>query len=222
MSSSVLMDDFGLSIRIAERFAQYAHQFGGIPGYLPLQQGFALLLLAERGPGSGRVVEIGSFCGRSTVFLATGSKTAGRERITAIDHFKGSVEHQSIQGIGNLRQIFGETISRHGVADWVDVAEGDSVEIASHWAQGPIRLLFIDGAHDYESSRRDFSAWSPHVAADGLICFHDVENPHFPEPDSVTRLYREILTLGQYAEVLSVDSQPADWGFLKVVQRCRA
>src|SRR5262245_32629787 len=77
--------------------ADYLHwqaRFAGIEGFLTDLEGYALLLLAAQGPGLGQIVEIGSYLGRSTAFLAAGSRLAGREKVTAVDHFLGSPEHQ--------------------------------------------------------------------------------------------------------------------------------
>lgn len=200
-------------------FYKYQQAFSCIQGYLPDQQAYTLLQLAQYGPATGEIVEIGSFCGRSTTFLATGSKLAGREKVSAIDHFKGSVEHQNLPGIDNLFAVFQHNIAKHNVADWINVCVGDSPSVAKDWSK-PIRLLFIDGSHEYEPSRIDFEMWSPFVVHNGLICFHDVENSHWPGDDSVTRFYRELMsTTSSFVEVLSIDSRPHNWGFLKVIQR---
>src|SRR5262245_1290122 len=66
-----------------------------IEGWLFDLEAYALYLLAAHGPGVGEIVEIGSYLGRSTAWLAAGTKGARREKVTAVDHFEGSAEHQA-------------------------------------------------------------------------------------------------------------------------------
>ena len=76
-----------------ERFERVA-AFLSVPGYLSWHEGYTLLSLAEVWPGEGDIVEIGSFKGKSTCFLAQGALRSGRGKVHAVDHFQGSPEHQ--------------------------------------------------------------------------------------------------------------------------------
>ena len=133
--------------------------------------------------------------GRSTAFLAAGSKMAGREHVFAVDHFRGSIEHQAggafanptLVKTGTTFERFEQNLQRLGLNDYVTPIQNSSVQAADRWT-GPIRLLFIDGDHAYESVRQDFEAWSPFVVPHGLICFHDFSNY-----ESVARFYSELL-----------------------------
>jgi predicted O-methyltransferase YrrM len=197
------------SLRAITDFLNWQQRFRGIEGFLHDLEGYALLQLAAIGGGMGAVVEIGSYLGRSTAFLAAGSKSAGRERVVAVDHFRGSPEHQAGQKYasavlaqegttfhrfqGNLRQL--------GLEDHVTPMVGSSAEAAAKWS-GPIRLLFIDGDHSYEESKKDFELWSPFVVPHGLICFHDING--WP---GVTKFYVELLRGSKaYREVAAVMS----------------
>lgn len=178
-----------------------------LEGYLSEVQGFTLMVLAEQGPGAGAIVEIGSFKGKSTCWLAKGAKKASREKVTAIDAFTGSPEHQpgmenedhDVVRIGTTLEAFKRNIAAIGVDDYVETIVAKSQDAATTW-QGPIRLLFIDADHSYEASKQDFDLWSPHVARGGLVCLHDIG--HWP---GVTEFYdREVKTNAVYREVLNV------------------
>ena len=188
-------------------FMQLAERFKDIPGFLAQAEGYALHLLARQGPGEGEVVEIGSFMGLSTCWLASGLVQAGRGKVTAVDTFQGSPEHQSdphlktILAEGRLFDAFQLCLERHGLADHVQPLVGDAHQISAAWKR-PIRLLFIDGDHSYEGVRRDYVDWESFVVPGGLVCFHDVGGW-----DGVTRFYTEkMLKNPGYRESVGVNS----------------
>jgi predicted O-methyltransferase YrrM len=170
-------------------------RFDGIQGFLDPQEGFALYQFARDGPGTGAIVEIGSLLGRSTCWLAAGTSVIKREKVVAVDHFRGSPEHQkegahcvaAVAETGTTFPAFITNLQRSGLRSWVDVRVGASAKIGSDW-QGPIRLLFIDGDHSYEATRADVEIWSKHVAPGGLMALHDVDV--WP---GVTQAYGELL-----------------------------
>jgi len=166
-----------------------------IRGYLHPQEGFTLFLAARDGPGEGAIVEIGSFMGLSTCWLASGTRSIGREKVVAVDHFRGSPEHQEnashrvaeIVQTGTTLPAFIDNLQRCGVRECIEVRVGSSAEVGAAW-QGPIRLLFIDGDHSYEAAQADIATWSRHVVAGGIMAFHDIGV--WP---GVTRAYQEFL-----------------------------
>jgi predicted O-methyltransferase YrrM len=168
-----------------------------IPGYLNSYHGFALMTVAEEGPGQGAVVEIGSYLGLSTCWLATGCKRSGRGKVYAVDHFRGSPEHQvgeicedaRIASVGTTLHAFKEHVAAHQLEEWVEPIVAGSEEAAAQWDGRPIRLLFIDADHSYEASKGDFDAWARYVEPGGLIAFHDIGT--WP---GVTQFYIELLT----------------------------
>jgi predicted O-methyltransferase YrrM len=186
---------FEQSLQAIADFLTWQSRFRGVEGFLKDLEGYALLRLAADGPGAGAVVEIGSYLGRSTAFLAAGSKAASREPVVAVDHFQGSPEHQAGQKFasatlareGTTYNQFLANLQRLGLDDHVRPVVASSEEAAAEWT-GAIRLLFIDGDHSYDASRRDFELWSPHVVRGGLICFHDIGV--WP---GVTRFYEALL-----------------------------
>jgi len=150
------------------------------------------------------IVEIGSLCGRSTAFVSAGSKAVRREEVVAVDHFKGSPEHQAGQQCasgtlardGTTYQSFRENLLRVKLLDHVRPIQTNSLEAAARWS-GPIRLLFIDGEHSYESVRGDFDAWVPFVVPGGLVALHDVGNA-----PGVTRCFEEFTIPGQGYQIV--------------------
>ena len=199
-------------------FLDSVGRFNDITGFLHPLEGFALMRLAASGEGVGEIVEIGSFMGRSTAWLATGSMRAGREKVFAIDHFKGSPEHQQgqkwevpeIVQSGSTLERFRENITKAGVASHVEPMVCSSADAAAKWDR-PVRLLFIDGDHSYEASRGDFEAWARFVVPRGYIAFHDIGSW-----EGVTRFFAELAkTTTEFRQVLAVNS-------LRVVQRIAA
>lgn len=203
------------AVHAAADFQRWERRFADIDGFLSDVEGYALLRMAALGGGCGAIVEVGSYLGRSTAFLAAGSASAGRERVVAVDHFAGSPEHQAgefhasevLQRDGTTLNQFRSNLESVELIDHVDVRVGASTDVAREWSE-PIRLLFVDGDHSYESSRADFEAWSPHIVERGLVCFHDI--PGWP---GVTRFYEELVA-GEtpFVEVATVDS-------MKVLER---
>jgi len=164
-----------------ELFALWSEKFEPVEGYLHPMEGFTLAMFAKDGPGDGAIVEIGSFMGRSTCWLAAGSLEGGREVVHAVDHFQGSPEHQvggthpnaAIAEKGTTFHRFIEHVRGAGVEHHVSPITMSSLDAAAQW-EGPIRLLFIDGDHSYEASKADFDAWLPYLNECGCIAFHDV------------------------------------------------
>lgn len=152
-----------------------------IDGWLTDLEGAALYHAAAYGPAEGAIVEIGSFKGKSTVWLASGSKQEGRGPVYAVDTHMGSPENQPgaeyashMPPEGTTEAVFRANIRSSGVADHVVPLVMSSSTAAETW-HDPIRLLFIDGAHEYEAARSDFLMWQEHVVVGGLVAFHDVD-----------------------------------------------
>ena len=195
-------------IKYIKEFSALQEKVKGAKGWLRDTEGYVLWFLAAHGRGRGEIVEIGSYMGLSTSWLALGSKATGREKVTAVDHFLGSVEHQPgakhecriIAKEGTTYRKFIKNITEVGVADLVDPIRASSREAAANWRK-PIRLLFIDGEHSYEESKKDFETWSPFLVDEGYVVFHDVDQ--WP---GVTEFYYELLAAGRHHQVLAVDT----------------
>ena len=158
-----------------DKFQEVARAVAGLAKRrFPDREARVLFGLAYAGPGEGAIVEIGSFTGRSTIFLAKGSLAAGREGVTAIDpHLYPPRATERAPGETTSERAFRQNLERMGVTSHVDVRIQRSEEAAREW-KGPVRLLWIDGDHTYPSVRMDFDLWSPLLVPGGAIVMHDV------------------------------------------------
>jgi Methyltransferase domain len=138
-------------------------------------------LLAACVPAKGRIVEIGSFQGRSTVMLAKVASHYGFGPIVAIDPHNSPIllDHQANPKASSY-QGFLDSIYTAGVANQVESHLEYSSEVASAWKR-PIRLLWIDGDHSYEGAKKDLDGFFPHMVPLGVVAFHDALNA-FPGP----------------------------------------
>ena len=182
-----------------------------IAGWLSDAQGRALLTAAAATTGRGAIVEIGSWKGRSTVWLAEGARRAG-QRVHAIDRHTRSLEDPS----ANTLTEFLENIRTAGVADAIEPLVMSSAEAAAI-VRGPVELLFIDGDHSFDGVRRDAEIWLPRVVDGGLVMFHDVATAGYDGPRRIFR--RMVCWNGRFARVRRVGSmmiarRTAQRGFL--------
>ena len=157
-------------------------------GFMPDDEGLALYDAAVRLAQPGPMLEVGSYCGKSAVYLGA----AARERRTvlfSVDHHRGSEENQPgweyhesdlvdpRTGLIDTLPWFRRTIASAGLDDVVVGVVGRSEVVASGWAP-PLALLFIDGGHSEAAAQGDYEGWAPHVTKGGLLLIHDV----FPDP----------------------------------------
>ena len=141
----------------------------GIEGWLSKAEGRLLYELARSADRRGCIVEIGSWKGRSTVWLASGAKAGLGARVVAIDPHRDSSLHSAGESTEHdLRR----NLELAKVSDQADVVVATSEDAAVSWNR-PISLLFIDGEHDYESVRRDLLLWEGHVVDGGVVALHD-------------------------------------------------
>jgi predicted O-methyltransferase YrrM len=157
------------------------------PGFLPEPEGLALHGWALEAAGHGPLLEIGSYCGLSALYLGSAAR-AGGVLLFSLDHHRGSEEHQPGQeyhdplltdGRGRVDTLprFRHTLSEAGLEDCVVAVVGRSAAVAEAW-RTPLGLVFIDGGHSQAAADADYAGWSPHLAPGGLLAIHDV----FPNP----------------------------------------
>jgi predicted O-methyltransferase YrrM len=165
-----------------EREAEHARQRAAlVEGWLSDAQGRALFRAAAETDGRGAIVEIGSWKGRSTTWLASGARLAGH-RVYAIDPHCRSREYPSAE---TLDEFLGN-LARNGLADIVEPLVMTSEAAAAH-IEGPVELLFIDGDHSYEAVRRDAELWLPRLIEGGTVMFHDVATAAYSGPRRIVR-----------------------------------
>jgi len=154
-------------------------------------------------PGPHAIVEIGSYCGRSTVVLAAVARALERgTRVYAVDPHDGRVGalDQRIEHGPPTLERFRRNLQLAGIADLVDVLTQPSYEVS--WSGGLISLLLIDGLHDYANVARDFFHFERFVAPGGLVAFHDYAD-YYP---GVRAFVHEVLGGGDYVRVHCVRS----------------
>ena len=153
-------------------WAEVQTQVKAIDGLLREEEAGCLYSLARN--CGGNIVEIGSWKGKSTVCLALGSKVGSGGKVFAIDPHQGLADDcAELHWAENTEPIFRENIKKAKADDIVIPLVMKSEEAVTGWAE-PISLLFIDGAHDYESVKKDFLLWAPYLKEGGFIAFHDV------------------------------------------------
>ena len=178
------------------------------PGFMPADEGLALYEAAERAAKAGDLLEIGTYCGKSTIYLAAAAATADRVVIT-VDHHRGSEEQQPgweyhdpglvdpEVGLMDTLPTMRRTLHAAGVEDRVIAVVGRSPVVARLW-NTPVGLLFIDGGHTDEHAQGDYDGWAHHVCPDGLLVIHDV----FPDPEdggqAPYRVYLRALESGDF------------------------
>lgn len=171
-------------------------------GFMPADEGDALFAAAveaaEAVPGAPWV-EVGSYCGRSTIWLGDAARQAGTV-LFAVDHHRGSEENQAgwehhdtevvdaRTGEMDTLPFFRRAVHDAGLERHVVAVVGQSPTVARYWST-PLAFLFVDGGHGVEPARRDYAGWTPHVAPGGTLAIHDV----FPDPaDGGRPPYEEI------------------------------
>lgn len=177
---------------------------------MPEDQGLALYAAGLRGGKVGPLLEIGSYCGKSAIYLGA----AARERSTvlySVDHHGGSEEHQPGEEYHDPRLVdpttsridtlplFRRTISGAGLDDVVVGILGDSVTAARGWA-GPLGLVFIDGGHSRNAARTDYELWAPRVVTGGVLAIHDVYEDPTKGGRPPYEIYRRALDSGWFKE----------------------
>lgn len=189
-------------------------------GFMPENEGDALheaAVLASRAVPGAPFVEVGSYCGRSTVWLG-GAARRGNTTLFAVDHHFGSEENQpgwewhdeslvdERTGRMDTLPFFRSTILDAGLADVVVTIVGDSPVIARHWTT-PLAFLFIDGGHGVEPATLDYTLWTPHVAVGGTLAIHDVfENPADGGRPPYENIYLPALASGLFTDVSTTGS----------------
>lgn len=156
---------------------------GTIPGMIAPRSGEILYTLCLFQQAAGDVVEIGSWQGRSTSYLALATRQSGNGQFHAIDHFKGNVGKESAYAVGSkdlsdLRDNFLGNMAKMGLSDAVHLHDMSNDRAAVELAGTPIRFLFIDGDHTPEGVRKDVELFFPLLVPGAIVAFDDYQ-PRF-------------------------------------------
>jgi MMP 1-O-methyltransferase len=156
----------------------------GVDGWFGDREGRLLYRLASEADPAGCIVEIGSWQGRSTIWLAAGAMAGRGARVVAIDPHSGT----SLRAEGESTEpLLRANLERAGVSRQVEVVVARSEDAVVGWSR-PISLLWIDGDHEYEGARRDFELWEPHLLPRATVALHDTFVIDGPE-----RVVRELM-----------------------------
>jgi MMP 1-O-methyltransferase len=156
---------------------------------MPDDEGLALYAAGLRAAAAGPLLEIGSWCGKSAVYLGDAAETAG-SALFCVDHHRGSEENQAgwehhdpalvdpRTGRIDTLPAFRRTIEEAGLEATVVAVVGESTFVADRW-QTRLGMVFIDGGHGRLPAHADYESWAPLVAPGGVLAIHDVfEDPN--------------------------------------------
>ena len=183
-----------------------------VKGFLPKNEAAALYDAAVAVEVDGPLLEVGSYCGKSSVYLGYAAQSIGRV-LYALDHHRGSEENQAgwehhdpelidkQRGVMDTLPYFRDAIFAAGLEHVVIALVGHSGLIARNWTT-PLSFLFIDGGHGEEPAKADFNGWVPKVKEGGTLAIHDVfTNPKDGGRPPYEQIYLPAIESGNWNEV---------------------
>jgi MMP 1-O-methyltransferase len=180
-------------------------------GFLDDEEGLRLYELAREHARLGPVVEIGSYCGKSTVYLGAGVREGGGT-VVAVDHHRGNEEQQPgweyhdaelvdpAVGLMDSLPVLRRTLHRAGLEESTVVIVGRSEEVAP-LIRTPLGMVFIDGGHTLEAAAGDYEAWAPKVASGGILAVHDLFDDPADGGQAPITIYRRAVASGRFDEL---------------------
>ena len=190
--------------------------FNSVKGFIDHNEGICLYNYALNSSKKGPILEIGSYCGKSTIYIATAAKKYSG-CVYSVDHHTGSEENQvgweyhdielfdEETGRINSFPEFMRNLRKANLLDTVVPIVSDSSLVSRYW-KIPLSMVFIDGGHTMEAAFNDFNNWKDKIIKGGILAIHDV----FPNPDDGGRppyeIYRKALSEENYKEVEAVKS----------------
>lgn len=172
--------------------------FDNTEGMVNFEEAVLLYCLAKE-IDTGCVIEVGSYRGRSTVFLARGSMAGASVPVFAVD------PHREFMGVlGGVfgprdRTAFYEAMLKNECSEIVSLINLSSEQFSTSWTTA-ISLLWVDGDHSYEGVKRDFNCWAPNLSSDALVAFDDAADPNL----GPRQLINELVATLDFEEVLAV------------------
>ncbi len=159
-----------------------------VKGFLDPDEGAALYKYALQAASLGLCLEVGSYCGKSTLYLGTAMRDA-QGQLIALDHHRGSEEHQLGEEyhdaqlydseLGRMDSLpeFRRTLALAELEEWVTPLVASTSQ-AGKWWDMPLAMVFIDGGHSLSAAQADYRTWAPRVVRGGYLAIHDI----FPNP----------------------------------------
>jgi MMP 1-O-methyltransferase len=187
-----------------------------IKGFLAADEAQALYQQALRVSATGPVLEIGSYCGKSTIYLGLACR-ANNSTVFALDHHRGSEEHQRGEffhdpelydpgaGLMDTFREFRRNIHRAGLDEVVVPVVAGSEVAARHW-QTKLSMVFIDGGHSLAAALTDYRCWMPHLMRTGVLGIHDLFDDAHAGGQAPYAVYRMALASGLFADLGQVNS----------------
>ena len=185
-------------------------------GFMPPEEGLLLHRTARERLPLGPALEVGTYCGKSAIYLGAAAREAGGTVFT-VDHHRGSEENQAgwehhdptlvddELGLMDTLPVFRSTLARAGLEDHVVAVVGQSTTVSAWW-RTPLSMLFIDGGHAEVHAQNDYTGWAPWLMPGGLLVIHDV----FPDPADGGRppyhVFLRALDSGDFEEVEALGS----------------
>jgi len=185
-------------------------------GFLAEDEGLRLYELARQASKSGPCLEIGSYCGKSSVYIGLGCKENG-STLFSVDHHRGSEEQQPGEeyfdpdlldkdtGLIDTFRLFRKTIEEASLEDTVVPIVTRSEVVARFW-KTPLSMIFIDGGHSFKTVFTDYNCWVSHLIPGGFLAIHDI----FPDPtkggQAPYSIYNLALSSGLFAELPMVNT----------------
>ncbi|MEP4486175.1 MAG: class I SAM-dependent methyltransferase [Halioglobus sp.] len=187
-----------------------------VKGFLAPPEGEALYQVALEASLLGPVLEIGSYCGKSTIFLGLACQQT-QSTVFALDHHAGSEEHQPGEMFHDAElfndqyerfDTFGEfrrNIQRAGLTDYVVPVVTGSEQAARHW-QTPLGMVFIDGGHSLDAALTDYRCWAGKIVSGGILAIHDIFKDPFEGGQAPHAVMQLALNSGLFEKVEMVST----------------
>jgi predicted O-methyltransferase YrrM len=187
-----------------------------IKGFLAEDEALALYQHASRASALGPVLEIGSYCGKSTIYLGLACR-GNNSTVFALDHHRGSEEHQqgeffhdpdlydAGEGVMDTFKEFRRNIRTAGLDDIVVPLVSDSETTARQW-QTPLAMVFIDGGHSLDAALTDYRCWACHVMRGGILAIHDLFADAHQGGQAPYAVYRMAVGSGLFADLGQINS----------------
>ena len=187
-----------------------------IKGFLAKDEAQALYNYALKSSKSGPILEVGSYCGKSTIYIGCAAKK-NNSVVFAVDHHRGSEEHQlgeeyhdselydaSVELVDTFKD-FRMNMRNADLEDTVIPIVSSSKVAAKQW-HTPLAMVFIDGGHSFEAAEMDYRSWVTQIQMGGILAIHDL----FPDPDeggqAPITIYRLALASGLFEELEIVNT----------------
>jgi predicted O-methyltransferase YrrM len=182
-----------------------------IKGFLADEEASALYTAASEVATMGPVLEIGSYCGKSTICLGQACREQGAV-LYALDHHRGSEEHQkgeffhdpdlfdeNEELVDTFRE-FRRNMTRADLDDTVIPVVASSGLASRQW-QTPLSMVFIDGGHSLDAALTDYRSWAGHIVPGGILAIHDIFPDAAKGGQAPYAIYRMALASGLFADI---------------------